>query len=87
MKIWWDIPISDLKREWLMDEHRTHHCLWGLYKRNLAKNPDFKWMGLSLEDIKKRHDLVVKEMIKRGYNHNYKSEIDQGCEVSSKKSV
>ena len=84
MKIFWEIPISELPRLLLLDEHRTHHCLWSLYQRNLVKNPNFKWMGLSLEDIKKRHDLVVKEMIERGYKHNYKGEIDQGCEVSSK---
>ena len=85
MRIFWEVPIPELSREWLLDEHRTHHCLWALFKMNLKKNPDYKWNGSTLKDIKKRHDKIVKEMIKRGYAHNLKSEIDEGCKIVTTK--
>lgn len=84
MRIFEEYKISELPRQLLLDEHRTHHCLWALMNKNLQKNPNYTWNGYDKTKLKARHDEVVKEMIKRGYYHNFKSEIDEGCEIKTK---
>ena len=81
MRIFEEVPIAELSREWLLDEHRTGHALWGLFKKQLVKNPDFRWNGYDQEFIKTRHKLIAEEMIKRGYQHKYNSDIDDDCPI------
>ena len=66
MKIWDDTKITELNSKQLLDEHRTIHAYFKMWKRPwkhpiLSHNPD--WM---LE----RHKKQVEEIQKRGYNHN-----------------
>jgi hypothetical protein len=84
MRIFTEYEIEEIPNRLLVDEHRTHHCLYALMTNKLKVNPNFTWMGYTKETLKARHDLVVAEMIRRNYNHHYKSEIDDGCLITTK---
>lgn len=70
MKYWLDIPCKDLKREWLLDEHRSVHAYFG----GMLKDPD-KWARSKLigpmdpEVMFFRHEEQVQEMLARGFKH------------------
>jgi hypothetical protein len=68
LKIIWDqLDVSELGNRWLLDEHRSIHAYFKMWKRLwkhnpiLSHNPD--WM---LE----RHKKQVEEIRKRGYDHS-----------------
>jgi len=68
MKYWLDIPASELSRQWLLDEHRSIHAYFGWYKKDKPfKHSIFE--AQKPEVLKARHEELVNEMAKRGYNH------------------
>lgn len=69
----WDLPVEKLCRKHLLGEHLELHAIWSVIvndKSGYSKHPEtIRWKG-KLRALNKRHELQVKEMEKRGYNHN-----------------
>jgi len=69
----WDLLPSKLCREHLLGEHRELHAIWNILtkkKKGYSKHPEtLRWKG-KLNALYCRHSELVKEMQKRGYNHN-----------------
>ncbi|WP_100181907.1 pyrimidine dimer DNA glycosylase/endonuclease V [Candidatus Nitrosotenuis aquarius] len=69
----WDIQPKKLCREHLLGEHRELHAIWTILtqgKTGYSHHPEtLRWRG-KLHALYHRHDLLVSEMIRRGYNHN-----------------
>lgn len=69
----WDIPTEKLCRSHLLGEHRELHALWSIIinnKKGYSRNSEtLRWKG-KLKALYLRHEEQVKEMKKRGYNHN-----------------
>jgi hypothetical protein len=57
----------------LLGEHRELHALWTVltqHKKGYSKHPEtLRWEG-KLKALYKRHEILVLEMDKRGYNHH-----------------
>jgi hypothetical protein len=76
----WDLEPKKLCRQHLLGEHRELHGLWNILTKHNGKggyssHPETKrWVG-KLKSLYKRHNLLVKEMEKRNYNH--KSTLDK----------
>ena len=68
----WDISPSKLCRNHLLGEHRELHAMWSVItenKKGYSLHPEtIRWKG-KLSALYNRHDLLVSEMKKRGYNH------------------
>ncbi|MDZ7726249.1 MAG: pyrimidine dimer DNA glycosylase/endonuclease V [Candidatus Campbellbacteria bacterium] len=70
----WDIDTKHLCRKHLLGEHRELHGLWNVLtkhggKGGYSKHPETKrWVGKT-RALYERHDALVKEMERRGYNH------------------
>ena len=68
----WDISPIKLCREHLLGEHRELHAIWTVItenKKGYSKHPEtIRWIG-KLGALYLRHELLVKEMKRRGYNH------------------
>lgn len=68
----WDIEPTNFCHNHLLGEHREIHAIWSILtseKRGYRRHPETqRWVG-KLAALKKRHDLVVSEMVRRGYNH------------------
>ena len=71
----WDIDPKFLCRKHLLAEHREPHGLWNILTKHKGKggysrHPEtLRWVGKN-RALYKRHELLVKEFIKRGYKHN-----------------
>ena len=69
----WDIPPEKLCRQHLLGEHRELHAIWNIIskdKKGYSNHPETKrWKG-KLKALYLRHEKLVDEMKKRGYNHN-----------------
>ena len=69
----WDIPPSKLCRNHLLGEHRELHAIWVILtedKKGYSLHPEtLRWKG-KLKAMYLRHEKLVREMTKRGYNHN-----------------
>jgi hypothetical protein len=71
----WDIHPRYLCRKHLLGEHRELHGLWNIYTKHgavggYARHPEtLRWKG-KMKALYKRHEALVAEMKKRGYNHN-----------------
>lgn len=80
----WDVNPSLLARQNLLGEHRELHCIWNVItqeKKGYAKHPEtMRWRG-KLMALYNRHELLVSEMTKRGYNH--KSILDKSLALDS----
>jgi len=82
----WDIHPQKLCRSHLLGEHRELHGLWSILannKKGYSRHPEtLRWKG-KLCALFNRHEKLVAEMKKRGYNHN--SPLDKsmasGCSV------
>ena len=74
----WDLEPKILCRNHLLGEHRELHAMWtiiSLGKKGYSKHPEtIRWYG-KLEALYNRHENLVVEMKKRGYNH--KSPLDK----------
>ena len=69
----WDISPEKLCREHLLGEHHELHAIWAILtqgKVGYSHHPEtIRWRG-KLRALYHRHDLLVDEMIHRGYNHH-----------------
>lgn len=69
----WDISPSRLCRNHLLGEHRELHAMWVVitkHKKGYSLHPEtLRWQG-KLKAMYRRHEKLVEEMVKRGYNHN-----------------
>ena len=74
----WDISPSKLCRNHLLGEHRELHAMWTVItenKRGYSLHPEtLRWNG-KLKAMYLRHEQLVTEMTRRGYNH--KSPLDR----------
>ena len=70
----WDIHVKHLCRKHLLGEHRELHGLWNILtkhggKGGYSQHPETKrWVGKT-RALYERHEALVQEMEKRGYNH------------------
>ncbi|MFW0861987.1 MAG: pyrimidine dimer DNA glycosylase/endonuclease V [Candidatus Komeilibacteria bacterium] len=68
----WDISPKNLCRQHLLGEHRELHAIWTVLienKKGYSKHPEtLRWKG-KLKALYLRHEKLVKEMKRRGYNH------------------
>jgi len=71
----WDINPGYLSRQSLLGEHREIHAIWNIItqnKRGYSKHPEtLRWKN-RLYALWVRHNQVVIEMRRRGYNHDSK---------------
>lgn len=71
----WDIHVKHLCRQHLVAEHRELHGLWNILTKHkgrggYSKHPETKrWAG-KLKALYNRHQALVAEMARRGYNHH-----------------
>ena len=74
----WDVSPQKLCRSHLLGEHRELHAIWSILTKNkkgYAHHPEtLRWKG-KLKALYRRHDLLVEELERRGYNH--KSALDK----------
>jgi hypothetical protein len=81
----WDIPPEKLCRQHLLGEHRELHALWSIItqnKKGYSNHPEtLRWRG-KLRALYNRHEQLVNEMEKRGYNH--KTPLDASLAVGKK---
>lgn len=68
----WDLPPQRLCRQHLLGEHRELHAIWTILtagRKGYSHHPETKrWQG-KLKALYLRHELLTKEMAKRGYKH------------------
>ncbi len=70
----WDIHPKHLCRKHLLAEHRELHGLWNILTKHKGKggysrHPEtLRWVGKE-KALYLRHEALVKEFEKRGYNH------------------
>ena len=69
----WDIQPKKLCRNHLLGEHRELHAIWTVIteeKHGYSHHPEtLRWIG-KLNALYNRHEKLVKEMQRRGFNHN-----------------
>jgi hypothetical protein len=74
----WDIEPSRLCRNHLLGEHRELHAIWSILTKNkkgYSRHPEtLRWKG-KLKALYLRHELLVKELKDRSYQH--KSNLDK----------
>jgi hypothetical protein len=68
----WDLPPRLLCRQHLLGEHRELHAIWTVLTRNrkgYSRHPEtLRWKGC-LRALFRRHEALVLEMARRGYDH------------------
>lgn len=70
----WDLPCHNLCNKHLLGEHRELHAIF-IYittdkGKSYRKHPEtLRWVN-KLTALAERHNEQVKEIIKRGWNHN-----------------
>lgn len=68
----WDINPKYLCRQHLLGEHRELHAIWTVlteYKKGYSQHPEtLRWKG-KLKALYLRHEKLIGEMERRGYNH------------------
>ncbi|MCM8756422.1 MAG: pyrimidine dimer DNA glycosylase/endonuclease V [Candidatus Omnitrophica bacterium] len=68
----WDIEPQNLCRKHLLGEHRELHAIWSIITKNkkgYSRHPEtLRWKG-KLKALFLRHENLVKEFKRRGYNH------------------
>jgi len=69
----WDVDPKILCRQHLLGEHRELHALWVILtqnKKGYLSHPETKrWVG-KLHALYSRHENLVNEMTRRGYEHD-----------------
>lgn len=84
----WDIEPKYLCRKHLLAEHRELHGLWNILtkhggKGGYSKHPEtLRWVG-KLRALYNRHEALLKEMKKRGYDE--KTSLDKNLAVGKSK--
>jgi hypothetical protein len=68
----WDIAPKQLCKNHLLGEHRELHAIWTIltnHKKGYAHHPEtLRWKN-KLSALYLRHEVLVHEMKRRGYNH------------------
>lgn len=68
----WDLPPRLLCRQHLLGEHRELHAIWAVItgnRRGYSFHPEtMRWKG-RLRALYRRHEALVDEMTRRGYDH------------------
>lgn len=68
----WDVEPRRLCRNHLLGEHRELHAIWSILtkgKAGYSHHPEtLRWKG-KLRALNLRHNKLVAEMARRGYNH------------------
>src|SRR5690349_19803077 len=70
----WDIHPKHLCRKHLLAEHRELHGLWNILTKHggtggYSRHPEtVRWVDKT-KALYNRHEELVKELIRRGYNH------------------
>jgi hypothetical protein len=70
----WDIHPKHLCRKHLLAEHRELHGLWNILTKHdgrggYSRHPEtLRWVGKT-RALYERHEALVKEFARRGYNH------------------
>ncbi|MDD5568169.1 MAG: pyrimidine dimer DNA glycosylase/endonuclease V [Candidatus Omnitrophica bacterium] len=68
----WDIEPARLCRNHLLGEHRELHAIWSILTKNkkgYSRHPEtLRWKG-KLKALYLRHELLVKELKIRAYQH------------------
>jgi hypothetical protein len=68
----WDVASSRLCRQHLLGEHRELHAVWAILtqgKRGYRHHPETRrWEG-KLKALFIRHEALVEEMKRRGFQH------------------
>ena len=70
----WDIHPKHLCRKHLLAEHRELHGLWNILTKHKGKggysrHPEtLRWVG-KRKALYVRHEILVKEFLRRGYKH------------------
>ena len=69
----WDVPPEVLCRQHLLGEHRELHAVWTIItvgKQGYCHHPEvLRWHG-RLRALYLRHQDLVAEMCRRGYEHH-----------------
>jgi hypothetical protein len=65
----WNVPTKFLCRQHLLGEHNEVHSLIGCIKKGTSLKGYIDKGLVEVHNIKKRHDALVEEMGRRGYNH------------------
>ena len=66
----WQINPMVMCRQHLMGEHVEHHMFWGSIKKKLSMRGYLDNNLLEPLSLLERHDALVTEMLRRGYNHH-----------------
>lgn len=66
----WMVKPEILCRQHLLGEHKELHQLIGSLRKNKSVKGHIEKGQVEIHNIKKRHEQLVKELKKRGYNHN-----------------
>ena len=70
----WCVPIEKLDRQHLLGEHKELHTIFNVIvynKKGFSNHPQTnRFRGDNLGMLIDRHNQQVKELIRRGYNHN-----------------
>ena len=86
----WDIPPDRLCRNHLLGEHSELHAIWSILtmgKKGFANHPEtLRWLG-KLKALYLRHERIVQEMKKRGFNHKSPLNIDLATGISVQKNM
>ncbi|HLD39366.1 MAG TPA: pyrimidine dimer DNA glycosylase/endonuclease V [archaeon] len=81
----WDLPPQKLCRQHLLGEHRELHAIWNILTKNkkgYSRHPEtLRWKG-KLSALYLRHQKLVKELTRRGYEH--RSPLDSRLAIGSK---
>jgi len=66
----WGVDPRIMCRQHLLGEHVEMHMLVGSLRKNISVQGYIDDGLVNLHHIRSRHDDLVTEMIRRGYNHN-----------------
>ena len=68
----WDVDPAILCRAHLLGEHRELHAIWTILSEDrigYRSHPEtIRWEG-RLAALHRRHEILVHELVRRGYNH------------------
>jgi len=65
----WNIDPKHMCRKHLLGEHLEMHMFVGSINKKISMKGYLEKGFLEIHNLKKRHDALVEEMKKRGYNH------------------
>ena len=68
----WNVDVGKMCNQHLLGEHNEIHAIWSIInndKKGYSNHPEVnRWRG-KLKSLFLRHELLVREMEKRGYSH------------------